>query len=53
MKKEKVLDFLREQKEYRLFGLDEEYPSDFDIWQKDQADTYQRIIEWIEEEVAE
>ena len=48
MNKEEVLDFLREQKEYRLVGLDEEYPSDFDQWQKNQADTYQRLIDWIE-----
>lgn len=53
MNKEKALDFLREQKEYRLVGLGEEYPSDFDQWQKNQADTYQRLIDWIEEEVAE
>lgn len=53
MNKEKALDFLREQKEYRLVGLDEEYPSDFGQWQKNQADAYQRLIDWIEEEVAE
>lgn len=53
MNKEKALDFLREQKEYRLVGLDEEYPSDFDKWQKNQADTYQRLIDWIEKEVAD
>lgn len=53
MNKEKALDFLREQKEYRLFGMDEERLSDFDKWQKNQADTYQRIIDWIEKEVAE
>ena len=53
MNKEKALTFLREQKEYRLVGLDEEYPSDFDQWQKNQADTYQRLIDWIEKEVAE
>ena len=32
MNKEKALEFLREQKEYRLVGIDEEYPSDFDKW---------------------
>lgn len=53
MNKEKGLAFLREQKEYRLVGLDEECPSDFDQWQKNQADTYQRLIDWIEKEVAE
>ena len=53
MKKEKALDFLREQKESRLVGLDEEYPSDFDQWQKNLAYTYQRLIDWIEKEVAE
>lgn len=53
MNKEKALGFLRAQKEYRLVGLDEEYPSDFDQWQKNQADTYQRLIDWINKEVAE
>ena len=53
MKKEKALTFLREQKEYRLVGLDEKYPSDFDQWQKNQADTYQRLIDWIDKEVTE
>ena len=53
MNKEKALTFLREQKEYRLVELDEEYPSDFDKWQKNQADTYQRLIDWIEKEVTE
>lgn len=53
MNKQQVLEFLREQKEYRLFGLDEKYPSDFDNWQKDQADIYQNVIEWIEKVVAE
>ena len=48
MNKEKALGFLKEQREYRLFGMNEEYPSDFDKWQKNQADTYQRIIDWIE-----
>lgn len=50
MNKQEFLEFLNEQKEYRMIGLDEKYPSDFDRWQKDQADTYQRIIEWIEKE---
>lgn len=53
MNKEKALEFLKEQKEYRLFGMDEENPSDFDKWQKNQADIYQRLIDWIEKEVTE
>ncbi|GAB7231421.1 hypothetical protein [Facklamia hominis] len=50
MNKEKVIAFLKNQREMRLIGLDPEYESDYDKWQREQAETYQQIIDWIEKE---
>ena len=53
MNKEEALIFLKEQKESRLFGLDKGCPSDFSQWRKKQAETFQRLIDWIDNEVTE
>lgn len=51
MNKQEVLDFLTEQRELRLLGYDKAEPeSDFDRWQLAQAEMYQKVIDWIEEE---
>lgn len=48
MDKQKAIEFLTEQREYRLFNNDHENPSDFDKWQLEQARQYQEVIDWIE-----
>lgn len=48
MNKQQAIEFLEEQRDARLVGLDPDYPSDFDKWQLEQAETFQELINWIQ-----
>ncbi|MGX7077464.1 hypothetical protein [Globicatella sanguinis] len=49
MDKQQAIEFLEEQRDARLFGLDPDYPSDFDKWQLEQAETFQEVIDWVKQ----
>lgn len=50
MNKQQAIKFLEEQREARLIGNNPNSQSDFDKWQLKQAETFQEIIDWINEE---
>lgn len=50
MNKQQAIKFLEEQREARLIGNNPNSQSDFDKWQLEQAETFQEIIDWLNEE---
>lgn len=52
MTKTEVIEFLTEQRNLRLVGYEDNRPveSDFERWQLAQAEMFQKVIDWVEEE---
>ena len=47
MNKEKVIEFLEEQRKAKLIGNNPSSQSDFHKWQLEQAKKFQEVIDWV------